>query len=199
MNQYKNPAQQVLYSLQTNGTRLDEAWCRFFKKNNFLIGLSVDGTIEMHNAYRLNHAGKGSFDQAIRGWELLREHGVDTNILCAVHPANADRPLDTYHFFRDTLKAQFIQFIPIVERLKGIAGQGTNKRQPVNETGSVSLRSVGVEQYGRFLIEIFDEWVHHDVGRVFVQSFETALASWCHLPSSVCLPSSMREQPGARA
>jgi uncharacterized protein len=178
VKKYKRPGQHVTYTLQTNGTRLDDAWCAFFRKHNFLVGLSMDGPAELHNTYRVDKGGQGSFDQVRRGWNLLHKHQVETNILCAVHAANAPHPLDVYHFFRDDLQARFIQFIPIVER---------STRASVADRFPVSARSVGPEQYGQFLADVFDEWAHHDVGRVFIQSFDSALASWCGLPASVCV------------
>ncbi len=117
VKRYKRPGQQVSFSLQTNGTRLDDEWCTFFKEHNFLIGLSLDGPPEMHNAYRVDKGGQGSFDQVKHAWDLLQKHKVDTNILCALHAANASHPLEVYRFFRDELHAEYIQFIPIVERL----------------------------------------------------------------------------------
>jgi uncharacterized protein len=185
VDKYQKPGQQVAYSLQTNGTLIDDAWCSFLKQHNFLVGLSLDGTAEMHDAYRLNLAETGSFDKVRRGWELLQQHGVDTNILCAVHAANAGHALGTYRFFRDTLKAHFIQFIPIVERQGDKASLGKEAAGP--ENSPVSPRSVKAEQYGQFLSIIFDEWVRRDVGTLFIQNFEAALASWCHLPASVCV------------
>lgn len=196
VKKYTKPSQWVTYNIQTNGTILDEAWCTFFKKHDFLVGLSMDGTAEMHNAYRVDKAGKQTFDRVRYAWELLQEYKVDTNILCTVHAANAYQPLEIYHFFRDTLGARFIQFIPIVERVRDghSSSEQSNSSQSVEKPGSiasfgvkVSSRSVKPEQYGRFLTEIFDEWVQHDVGKVFIQSFDAALASWCHLPASVCI------------
>ncbi len=183
---YQEPGQKITYSLQTNGTLLTDEWCAWFKKHNFLIGLSMDGTPEMHNAFRVNKAGLGSFDQVRRGWDLLQMHQVDTNILCAVHAANAPHPLETYRFFRDILHARFIQFIPIVERLVNHATSPGKKNRRLQQAGQVSERSVKPEQYGTFLVEIFEEWVQRDIGDVFIQSFDAALASWCRLPSSVC-------------
>ena len=116
VEQYRRPGQRVLHTMQTNGTLLDDEWCAFFKQHHFLVGLSVDGPKEMHDVYRVNKGGAGSFDQMIRGWELLRRHDVDVNILCTIHAANADYPLEVYRFFRDELETEFIQFIPIVER-----------------------------------------------------------------------------------
>ena len=179
VNKLRRSGQRVSYTLQTNGTLLDEKWCKFFKQHDFLIGLSLDGTDEMHDAYRVNQAGGGSFDRALRSWNLLHKHQVQTNILCAVHAANASRPLEVYRFFRDTLGAQFVQFIPIVERLN------SSPCAPVEE--QVSPRSVKPDQYGSFLSAIFDEWVQHDIGSMFIQGFEAALASWCGLPASLCI------------
>ena len=197
VKKYKRPGQRVTYTLQTNGTRLDDEWCAFFKEQHFLIGLSMDGPPEMHNAYRVNKSGQGSFDQVKRGWDLLQKHKVDTNILCAVHAANAYRPLEVYRFFRDDIQAEFIQFIPIVERLTPGTSLPAGRRRRelpggkrpfcVQEGALVSQYSVKSRQYGIFLIDVFEEWIHQDVGRVFVQMFDSALASWCGLPSSVCV------------
>ena len=163
--QLKKPGQRIVYTLQTNGTLLDDEWCAFLKKHNFLVGLSIDGPGEMHDNYRVDTAGNGSFDRVMKGWECLKKHNVDVNILCTVHAANAKHPLEVYRFFRDTLGARFIQFIPIVER-----GDKEN-------TAAVTDRSVGGKQFGRFLIGIFEEWIRRDVGQVFIQSFDTALGN----------------------
>jgi uncharacterized protein len=197
VEQYRMPGQLVRYTLQTNGTRLDDEWCEFFKQHKFLIGLSMDGPQEMHDAYRVDKGGQGSFEQVRAGWDLLQKHKVDTNILCAVHAANAPHPLDVYRFFRDELNARFIQFIPIVERSSrnrrqrsqdGLQGPDGNRRLRYTQKEKlVSSRSVTPDQFGSFLIDIFEEWVHHDVGDVFIQTFEAALASWCQLPANVCI------------
>ncbi len=133
----------------------------------------------------------------MRGWEVLNTHGVDVNILCTVHAANAEHPLDVYHFFRDELGAQFMQFIAIVERATeemlpladmGWSPRAGGERPLYTQAGSlVTERSVGPEQYGRFLIRIFDEWVQRDVGRVFVQIFDVALAAWVDAPPALCV------------
>ena len=188
VEKYRRPGQQIAYTLQTNGTRLDDDWCAFFKEHDFLIGLSLDGPKEMHDAYRVDKSGQGSFDRVMRGWRCLRKHQVDCNILCTVHAANADHPLRVYRFFRDELGAAFIQLIPIVERvtqaLLPLANRGWSERpgevRPLYaQSGSlVSERSVKPEQYGRFLIAVFEEWVRHDIGEIYVQMFDVALASW---------------------
>jgi uncharacterized protein len=188
VNKYKRPGQRVSHSMQTNGTKLDDEWGAFFKENDFLIGLSVDGPKEIHDTYRVNKGGAGSFDQVMRGWEVLRKHEVEYNILCTVHAANAGHPLEVYRFFRDELKANFIQFIPIIERATAdflpLANVGWSERaggeRPLylQEGSLVTERSVQAEQYGQFLIAIFEEWVRRDVGEVYVQLFDVTLGSW---------------------
>ncbi|HEY7819189.1 MAG TPA: anaerobic sulfatase maturase [Vicinamibacteria bacterium] len=197
VDRYKRRGQKVQYTIQTNGTTLDDAWCRFFKKHGVLVGLSVDGPREIHDAYRVDKGGEGTFDAVMRGWELLRRHGVDVNILCTVHAKNQERPTEVYRFFRDTLKAEYLQFIPIVERVSEemlpVANEGWAERpgggRPLYqlEGDRVTERSVEPLAYGRFLIAIFDEWVQRDVGRVFVQHFDSALANWLGVPGAVCV------------
>jgi uncharacterized protein len=194
---YKRPGQRVQHSIQTNGTTLDNDWCAFFKRNDVLVGLSVDGPREMHDAYRVDKEGRGTFDSVMRGWDLLRKHEVEVNILCTVHAANQDHPLDVYRFFRDTLGARYLQFIPIVERanadLLPIANQGWSERPGTKRPlyfvsgANVTERSVRAEPYGSFLTAIFDEWVYRDVGQVFVQHFDSALANWLGAPGAVCI------------
>jgi uncharacterized protein len=190
---YKKPGQKLLYTIQTNGTKIDNEWASFFKQNNFLVGLSLDGPKELHDIYRLNKGGQGSFDQVMRGREILKKYDVDVNILCTVNAANGDYPVEVYHFFRDELKEQYMQFIPIVERATTetlvLANQGWSQhpgsdRPLYTQNGDlVTERSVKPDQFGHFLISIFDEWIMSDVGRVFVQSFDVALANWLGQPS----------------
>ena len=184
---YRKPGQKVEHSIQTNGTRLDDAWCEFFKEHKFLVGLSVDGPRELHDTYRVDKGGKGTFDQVMQGWEMLVKHGVEFNILCTIQAANVEHPLKVYRFFRDELKTRFIQFIPIVERgnadLVSIANvgwgeRGSDPRPLYTQSGNqVTGRSVGAEAMGEFLVEIFEEWVRRDVGRVYVQMFDTTLGA----------------------
>ena len=190
---YKKPGQTILHSIQTNGVLLDDAWARFLKEHGFLVGLSVDGPKAMHDAYRVAKGGRGTFDQVMRAWECLCRNQVDVNILCTVHAANGDHGLEVYRFFRDQMQAQYLQFIPIVERATketiDRANQGWSDlpggERPlyVQQGNLVTQRSVRPEQYGRFLIDVFDEWVQRDVGRVFVQSFDAALANRLGHPS----------------
>ena len=195
--EYRRPGQRVLHTIQTNGTRLDDEWARFFAAHDFLVGLSLDGPAEIHDRYRVDRGGRGTFDRVLRGWTALKARDVDVNILCTVHAANSDRGLEVYRFFRDDLGAQFIQFIPIVERvtesLLPLANLGwkteRGEKRPlyVQEGSRVTDRSVEPEAFGRFLIDVFDEWVRRDVGRVFVQHFEAALANWIGVPPGVCV------------
>ncbi len=188
VEKYKKPDLRVAHTMQTNGTKLDDEWCTFFKENDFLIGISIDGPRQMHDAYRVNKGGEGTFDQVMVGLNYLVKHDVEFNILCTVHAANADQPLEVYQYFRDELGAQFIQFIPIVERateqLLPLANLGWSEHSGVErplyvqQGNLVTERSVEAEQYGDFLITIFDEWVMHDVGEVYVQFFDIALGSW---------------------
>lgn len=169
---YAGPKTRIENTFQTNGLLLDDKWCRFFRENRFLVGLSMDGPRDLHDAYRRDRQGCGTFDRVEKAALLLQKHRVAFNILCAVTSTNADHPQEVYRFFRDELGAPYIQFIPIVER----------------EDGSrVSDRSVRPDQWGRFLIEVFDEWVRRDVGRFFVLNFDWALAGWLGMAGSVCV------------
>jgi uncharacterized protein len=186
--QYRKPHQHILHTMQTNGTLIDDEWAAFFKQHNYLVGLSIDGPRELHDAYRIDKQGQGSFDAVIRGWNILRRHDVDTNILCTIHTANQDHPLKVYRFFRDELKAQYIQLIPIVERAtertiafanQGWGGnRGTDRPLYQQEGSLVTDRTVSAEGFGSFLAAIFDEWIGRDVGKVFVTTFDVALGSW---------------------
>ena len=185
VEQYRRPGQVVQHTFQTNGILLDDAWCAFFKAHDFLVGLSVDGPPALHDAYRVDRRGRGTFDRVMDGWRSLRRHGVEFNILCTVNAANQAHGRAVYRFLRDELAAKWIQFIPIVERATDetirIANAGWSerpgrKRLLYTQAGSlVTERSVGPEQYGRFLVDVFEEWVRHDVGRVFVQLFDVTL------------------------
>lgn len=175
---YRRPGMTIHNALQTNGTTLNDAWCAFFKAHGFLIGLSLDGPKELHDAYRVDKGGQPTFDRVMAGLKLLKKHKVDFNILTTLHAANADHPLEVYRFLRDRVRARYVQFIPIVLR--------------DNETGyqegeAVTGHSITAEQYGHFLITVFDEWVRHDVGRVFVQIFDVALAAWAGAPPGLCI------------
>ena len=164
---YAKPGTRIENTFQTNGILLNDEWCQFFHENTFLIGLSLDGPKELHDAYRKDKRGHGTFERVVAAARLLQKHKVEFNILCTVNRKNAEHPLDVYRFFQDEVKARYIQFIPIVER---------DNETGYQEGNIITDRSVQPEQFGRFLIQIFDEWVQKDVGNTFVLNFDGALA-----------------------
>ena len=183
----------ITNSLQTNGTLLDDEWCRFLKQHNFMVGLSLDGPREIHDRYRRDRNGKGTFDAVMRGLRLLRKHGVEYNIMAGVARETARRPLDVYRFFKAE-GVEFIQFTPIVERLPdasagkhGLRLAGPAKLDEAEPHTEVTPWSVIPEEYGDFLIAVYEEWVRNDVGTVFVMNFEWALNAWIGNPSPVCI------------
>lgn len=185
VDRHRRPGQRVEQTFQTNGVALDDEWCAFLEANNFLVGLSVDGPRELHDTYRVTRGGQGTFDLVMKGLDRLRAHRVEFNILCTVNAANQAHGRRVYQFFRDELGATWIQFIPIVERATaetldianlGWSANPRGKRLLYTQTGTlVTNRSVGAKQYGQFLIDVFEEWVRRDVGKVYVQLFDVTL------------------------
>ena len=172
------PGRTLQHTLQTNGVLLDDEWCAFLREHRFLVGLSVDGPRALHDAHRHARGGQPVFDEVVGAARRMQRHGVDFNVLCAVHAQNSRHPLEVYRFFRDELGARYLQLIPIVER---------DNESGYQEGTAVTDRTVDPAQFGRFLIEIFDEWVRRDVGRMFVQLFDGTLASWLRGTSSLCI------------
>lgn len=174
-------------AFQTNGTRLDEDWCRFFKTNNFLVGISIDGPEHIHNQHRVYKNGGPTFQDVMAGIELLHKHGVDFNTLSVVNRQNSQHPLEIYHFLKK-IGSGFIQFLPVVERVS--AGDTEDGLKLVHATSKSQARvtdwSVLPEDFGRFMITIFDEWVRKDVGRYFVQLFDVTLANWVGENPGLC-------------
>jgi uncharacterized protein len=187
-DKYRRPGQQVQHTFQTNGMLIDDEWGAFLKQHKFLVGLSVDGPRELHDTYRVDRRGQGTFDRVMQGWRHLRRHGVEFNILCTVNAANEKHGRAVYRFFRDELGAQWVQFIPVIERATEEtlerANQGWSERpggeRPLytQDGNLVTERTVGSEQYGRFLVDVFEEWVRRDVGRVYVQLFDVTLEAY---------------------
>jgi len=172
---HRRPDQRLIHTIQTNGTLLTDEFCRLFVEHGFLVGISIDGPRELHDAYRVDKKGNPTFDKVIRGLSLLKAHHVDWNVLCTVHAANENHPLEVYRFFRDEMGARYIQLIPIVERDKA-AGEA-----------AVTDRTVSSACWGNFLEAVFDEWVRRDVGTVFVSQFDAALASWAGVRPALCI------------
>lgn len=172
--------------IQTNGTLLTDEWCEFFKREGWLVGISIDGPQEFHDEYRHNKAGRPSFHKVMQGIKLLNKHGVEWNAMAVVNDFNADHPLDFYHFFKD-IGCRYLQFTPIVERIHHHA-DGRHLAHVKDGDADYPLTdfSVSPEQWGRFLCEIFDEWVRHDVGQMFVQIFDATLCNWVGHEPGVC-------------
>jgi uncharacterized protein len=168
--------------IQTNGTLIDENWCRMFKENNWLVGVSIDGTREMHDRYRRNANGQGSFDKVMRGIELLNRYGVMWNAMAVVNSHNAEYPVEFYNFFK-SIGCRYIQFTPIVERTIDGHLATIDDRQ---EDCKLTEMSVSPEQWGRFACGVFDEWVQGDIGEYFIQLFEATLANWVGSEPGVC-------------
>jgi len=173
-------------SLQTNGTLLTDEWCRFLKANNWLTGISIDGPEAFHDRYRRDSQGRPSWQKVMEGIRLLQHYGVEWNAMAVVNRYNADHPQAFYRFFK-SIGCQYIQFAPIVERKvqhtdgRHLASIGDATDAPVTDF------SVTPEQWGSFLCGLFDEWVKQDIGRVFVQIFDSMLANWVGVAPGSCI------------
>ena len=176
---------QIDNVIQTNGTLLTDEWCEFLAKNHWLVGISIDGPQEYHDHYRVTPAGKPSWEKVMQGISLLKKHRVEWNAMAVVNAYNAEHPLEFYHFFRDN-GCQYLQFTPIVERLtehedgRTLASLADDREIPLAEA------SVTPEQWGNFLCTIFDDWVRHDVGKMFVEIFDCTLANWMGVLPGIC-------------
>lgn len=175
-------------AFQTNGVLLDDEWGEFLAENRFLVGLSIDGPRERHDRYRVDKGGHATFDKVMRGLGCLKRHGVEFNTLTVVQRDNSYHPLEVYRFLKE-VGSGFMQFIPIVERIAEFPpADGLTLIGPgFPAQATVSAWSVEAVQYGRFLSDIFDEWVRRDVGRYYVQIFDVALQSWLGMQPSLCV------------
>ncbi len=189
---HARPGMEIHNALQTNGTRLDADWGNFLHEHQFLVGISVDGPEEVHDRYRFDKAGKGSYADVIRGIDVLRAAEVDFNTLTVVHHENAEDPVATYDFLK-SLGSTFLQFIPIVEHDAVL--ESKTEQRPLGDSREeagvkVALRSVQPEQWGRFLCGVFDRWLEvDDVGKIYVQHFDMQLGMVMGQPASVCVHS----------
>lgn len=190
---------QIENDLQTNGVLLDDRWCEFLRKNDFLVGLSIDGPQYLHDKHRIDRAGKPTFDKVYRAAMLLRKHGVPFNTLTTVNRDNAKHPLDVYRFLRDQICPRAIQFNPCVEA-KVFETQappfwgsmeypklGHPMANPGNDCSVVTDWSVNADDYGDFLCAIFDEWYAGDIGKTFVYNFECAISQWMGIYGVMCV------------
>lgn len=177
---------RISNTIQTNGTLLTDEWCAFFKENNFLVGVSIDGPKEFHDEYRRTAMGRPSWDKVMVGVNLLNKHGVDWNAMAVVNDYNADYPLEFYRFFK-SIGCRYLQFTPIVEReLQHTDGRHLAHVFDSNSKAKVEPYTVSPQQWGKFLIAVFDEWVKHDVGNVFVELFDCMLANWVGVQPGIC-------------
>jgi len=172
-NKYRRKGMKITNAFQTNGILLNNDWAKFFKDNNFLIGISIDGPEKLHNRFRKDHSGAGTFSSVMVGLDVLRKYNVDFNTLTVVQSDNGDYPQEVYNFLKG-IGSTFIQFIPIIE--------------PEGK-GGVSYRTVSPQQWGNFLNTVFDLWIKQDLGRIFVQNFETMVGIYAGYPSSFCVHS----------
>ncbi len=175
-------------AFQTNGTLLDDQWGEFLHRNSFLIGISIDGPAEIHDAYRVDKGGQPTHAKVLRGLDVLKRHKVEFNTLTVVNRKTAYEPLAIYRYLK-SIGSRFLQFIPIVEEIAAEPDpNGLRLLKPYAPTQTtVSEWSVEPRQYGIFLQTIFDEWVRADVGRIFVNLFDVALESWMGMEQSLCV------------
>lgn len=173
-------------SLQTNGTLLTDEWCRFLKENNWLVGISIDGPEAFHDRYRRDSQGKPSWKRVMEGIRLLQHYGVEWNAMAVVNRYNADHPQAFYRFFK-SIGCQYIQFTPIVER--NVQHADGRHLASINDADDAPVTdfSVTPEQWGNFLCGLFDEWVKQDIGKVFVQIFDSMLANWVGVAPGTCI------------
>lgn len=177
---YKKPNQCIENDLQTNGTLLDEDWCAFLKKNNFLVGLSIDGPADLHDIHRYNKGGKPTHAKVMHAAALLHQYQVPFNALCVVNRDNSKRALEVYRFLRDQVKPYMIQFIPGMESAqfqqtapgywnpKDLLKLGSSAAQPGTADSVVTDWSIAADDWGIFLSTVWKEWLQHDFGKVFI-------------------------------
>ena len=170
---YLPPGRYALNGIQTNGTLLNDEWCRFLKSENFIIGISIDGPPDLHNKHRITQAGDPTSERVLKGYELLNKYKITYEILCVVNSDNSLHPLEVYNYFRQ-LGAVYISFLPLVER-------------DVSKAAGVSNSSVKPDEFGRFLSVIFDEWINHDIGKIKIQIFEEALRPAFNQEHTLCI------------
>ena len=175
---------QVDNCIQTNGTLLNDEWCRFLKDNGFLVGISIDGPQEFHDPYRRDRKGRPSWAEVMRGIGLLEKHGVEWNALAVINNLNVGHPVEFYRFFKG-IGCRFLQFTPVVERTVTRA-DGLTLAPGMSEGGEVTAFSVRPEEWGEFLCGVYDEWVRRDVGQLYVQLFDATLANWVGAPAGIC-------------
>ncbi|MDD4820700.1 MAG: anaerobic sulfatase-maturation protein [Flavobacteriales bacterium] len=172
---------QIVNTIQTNGILLSDEWCEFFKENNFLVGISIDGPQHCHDRYRRTISGQSAFEMTLRGVNLLKKHSVDFNVLCTVNDYNSKYPDEVYSFFKE-IGAQYIQFTPVVERI----GKDTQLCVDEAPEANVAPWSVSPRDWGEFMCRIFSMWVKKDVGEYFVNFIDSTLSGYVGQDSGNC-------------
>ena len=196
---YKRPSQRIENDLQTNGTLLNDEWGTFLKQHGFLVGLSIDGPKELHDIYRIANDGNPTFDKVFAAAQMLQRHGVPFNSLTVVNRHNAKRPLDVYRFLKNEIRPRQMQFIPCVEPkvFRDVAPHKWDRAtlpiydspgaHPGNPDSVVTDWSVDPDDWGYFLCKVWDDWYRRDIGKAFVNLFETAVAQWVGQESQLCV------------
>lgn len=174
----------ITNTIQTNGTLITQEWADFFKTNDFLVGVSIDGPRSVHDAYRFDKGGAPTFDKVLRGIEILYRTGVEYNTMSTINRASEGRGLETYRFLK-SIGGKYQQFMPVVEHVRYI-GNRPHIVDPKEENARLAPWSVSSPGFGRFLCDIFDDWFRNDVGRIFVNLFDNTLALWCNVPNGTC-------------
>lgn len=202
LQRYYANGRHVDNCIQTNGTLITPEWAKFLHDEGWLVGVSIDGPQEWHDAYRRTRSGKPSFRQVIKGIELLNKYQVEWNAMAVVNNLSVKEPLRFYEFFRDQLSCRYLQFAPIVERMPitGPRRQGRDETKTWlltpdeefspstdGEGGSFTPFSIAPGDWGEFLCTLFDEWVRNDVGEMFVQIFDSTLANWVDVQPGLCM------------
>ena len=177
----------IVNTLQTNGTLIDSRWGEFFAKNRILVGISLDGPQDIHDAFRQTKGGRPTWERVMQSIDLCRQNHVDFNTLSVVNKLCEGRGVEIYRFFRNTVGSRYMQFLPAVEH---VINRGEMRRplivSPDTEHAQLAPWSVSAKGYGDFLCDVFDEWILRDVGSYFVQMFDATLAGWCGVQAGVC-------------
>lgn len=190
-NKYRG-SKKIINTVQTNGILVNEEWCDFFRMNDFLVGISLDGPKDIHDKFRSDKRGEPTFDRVMKSVKMMAAKGVEYNILCTVNSMSEGRGKEVYSFLRSVTR--FIQFLPVLEHV--IRTGNTGEMQivsPGSEDFEPAPWSVTAKAFGQFMIDVFNQWVVNDVGKVFVQLFDNTLAQWCGLEPGLC---SMNETCG---
>lgn len=177
---------QIVNCIQTNGTLLDDKWGEFLARNNFLVGISLDGPQPIHDTMRRGKEGEGSYSDVMRGLRILAKHRIEWNAMAVVNSLNVKDPVGFYRYFREELDCRFLQFTPIVERTKVAPDGSVRLCSGREQDGQITTDSVTAEEWGYFLCGLFDEWLKDDVGKVFIQIFDSTLANWVGVEPGIC-------------